>query len=353
MTHVGPTCRRLSALVGLTAVWLLTAAGPAAADPAGPTHYDSVVTAVETPAGVAAEIEAEVLGGDAFLVLRVPSGTEVEVAGYDGEPYLRFLAHGAVEVNQRAPTHWYNEDRYGAEVPPVADAEASPVWQQVADEGEYAWHEHRIHWMSPGIPDKVDPALQEVQEVWDWEVPVLVDGQVTHVRGELRWHPGPPVWVPVLLVGLGLGLAGAAVWVLGAPVAVLAGVVGVGSGLAGGLQVTGQPPGGEGDPFLVVLPAVGVGAALLALALRRRDPGGAGAGLLDAAAGLPLLVWGLLQSGALTRPIAPEPLTGASLRPVAAAALGVGSIAVVVLVRRGLGLLPDPLAEDDESGPAA
>jgi hypothetical protein len=344
---------RVPAGVGLVAVWLVAAGVPALADPPGPTHYDSVVIGVETADGDPAEVEVEVLGGDAFLLLRVPPGTQAEVPGYDGEPYVRVLDDGAVEVNQRAPTHWYNEDRYGADVPALADAEASPVWREVADGGTYAWHDHRIHWMSPQPPDRVDPSRREIQEVWDWEVPLLVDGREVLVRGELAWHPGPPVWTSALLVVLALGLAGALVFALRVPVARLTVGGGLVAGVAGLAQVAGQPPGGEGDLFLVALPAVALGAAVLVLALRRRDPAQTPVRLLDPATGLPLLVWGVLQAGSVTRPIVPEPLTGASLRPVAAAALAIGVVAVVALARDGLRLLPDPLSDDAEPGAPA
>lgn len=337
--------RRAPAVLGLVAAWLLAGAAPAIADPAGPTHYDSVVTSVETVEGEAVDVEAEVLGGDAFLVLRVPPATRAEVPGYDGEPYLRIAEDGTVEVNHRSPTHWFNEDRYGADVPEVADVEATPVWREVADSGAYAWHEHRIHWMSPDPPRQVDTAVREVQVVFDWQIPLRVDDREVVVRGELAWYPGPPVWMPALLVVLALGLAGALVFLLRIPVAALAAVGGVAAAVAGLAQVTGQPPGGEGEPFVVALPVLAAGAAGLALLLGRREPGSGRARLLGAASGLPLLVWGVLQAGALTRPIAPEPMTGASLRPLAAAALGIGAVSVVWLVREGVRRLPDPLSE--------
>ena len=342
--------RRMVVVLGLAATWLLLVAGPAVADPAGPTNYRSVVSAVETPEGESVDLDVEVLGGDAFLVVRSPRGTEVEVPGYDDEPYVRVSADGRVEVNHRSPTHWFNEERYGADVPEVADADATPVWRAVADDGVYAWHEHRIHWMSPGPPDQVDTSARQVQEVFDWEIPVLVDGEPVVIHGELAWHPGPPAWVPVAWLLAALAAATVLVRRIDVPVAWLAAGVSVPAGAAGIAMVTGQPPGGEGDPFLIVLPALALAAALVAVRVRRREPAGRRPRLLSAAATVPLLVWGVLQVGALTRPILPEPMSPVLLRPVVAAALGLGAVALLEVGRQALGAVPDPLDEGVDDG---
>ena len=337
--------RRTLGVLGLAALWLVLAAGPAAADPPGPTNYRSVVTAVETPDGEPVDLDVEVLGGDAYLVVRVPAGSVVEVPGYDDEPYVRISDDGLVEVNHRSPTHWFNEDRYGADVPEFADAGADPVWRVFFDEGVYAWHEHRIHWMSPGAPPQVDTGARQAQEVFDWEIPLLLDDEPVLIRGELTWHPGPPWWVPVLWLLAALGLAGVLVRRARVPVATLAAVVALPAGGAGVAMVVGQPPGADGDPFLVALPALALAVALVALRARRHEPTGVRARLLAAAAAVPLLVWGVLQVGALTRPIVPEPLTGAMLRPVVAAALGLGAVVLLETARDALGALPDRLEE--------
>lgn len=336
----------------LTAGWLLAATAPALADAAGPTNYRSRITAVETADGEPVAVEAEVLGGDAFLVLRVPEGTAVEVPGYDDEPYLRFRADGSVEVNRRSPTHWLNEDRYGAEVPDLAGASAEPVWRTVAADGTYAWHDHRIHWMSPSPPPRLDTAAASAQPVFDWEVPLRVDGQSAVVRGELTWRSGPPPWVPAAIVGAALAAVAALVHAAGLSPALVGAVVALFAGAAGLLMAAGQPPGGEGDVSVVVLPALSLVVALLSL-LRRAGGRGAGAGAargtraLAAAAAVPLLAWGLLQFGALTRPIVPEPLPTGALRAVVAAALAAGAVGLVELARAAL---PGPLDGEDEAG---
>jgi hypothetical protein len=345
--------RRSLTALALAAVWLLLAASPALADPAGPTNYRSVVTAVEDASSAAVDLDVEVLGGDAFLLVRVPAGRDLEVPGYDDEPYVRIRDDGRVEINHRSPTHWFNEDRYGADVPEVADAEATPVWRVVADEGAYAWHEHRIHWMSPGPPPQVDASAGQPQEVFDWEIPVLLDGEPVMIRGELTWLPGPPPWVPIAWVvtaiaaaALLLGRWRVPAWVPTVVVATAAAAAGIG-------MATGQPPGGEGDPFWAVLPGLALGGALVAGRLRSAAPAALRPRLLEAAATVPLLVWAVMLGGALTRPVVPEPLAAPLLRPVVAAALGLAAVALVEAGRAALGALPDPLdREPAEESPA-
>jgi hypothetical protein len=316
-------------VVLLVAVFgLALAAQPASADPAGPTHYRSTVTGISSEGGVPADVEVDVLGGDAFLWVRAAPGTVVEVPGYEGEPYLRIDADGVVEVNERSPARWLNDSRYGAldlDVPAAADAAAPPVWTQVADGGEYAWHDHRIHFMSPALPPSVDPDAGTPQLVWDWRFPLLVDGDEVVVSGELVWLPGPSPAVPWLLVTV---LAAAAVGVAlrwpGRLRIVLA-VAAVAALVMGLLDNVGLPPGVDGDLTRAVLPAVAL--VLLVLAGLQRD--GPRARLLIAAAGVPLLVWGVLQAGALQRPIVPGPLPIVLVRIVVALSLAAGIGALV------------------------
>ena len=113
------------------------------------------------------------------------------VPGYEGEPYLRFLKGGRVEVNVNSPARYLNEERYGGvAIPKSAGAKATPKWQLVAQGGEYEWHEHRIHWMSTIEPPRVKASGgKTLMKVFDWNVPLKVGADKVKVNGTLWWIP--------------------------------------------------------------------------------------------------------------------------------------------------------------------
>jgi len=336
-------------LVGL-ALALLLPAGPATADPARPTHYRSSVSAVVDDADRSlAGMTAEVLGGDAYLVLDVTAGEQVEVPGYEGEPYLRFGGDGRVEVNVRSPARWLNDARFGAldvVVPPTADPEAAPEWETVANGGRYAWHDHRIHFMSPTLPGDVDPAARTPQRVFDWQVPLVVDSAPARIEGTLVWLPGPPAAVPLglailtLAAGLALGRSGPRARAVGL------GAVGLAALTAGVVAAVASPPGADGEPALIVLPAVALGAGLLA---RLRPAGAPGRLRLADAATIPLLAWGLWSVTVWWRPLTPGPLPVGLGRALVAATLAVGLAGLVAL---GRSALQAPALDRGDVGPA-
>jgi hypothetical protein len=341
---------RLALLGGVVTALAVLGAGPAAADPAGPTHYEARVT--DPVPGIA----ADVLGGDAFLVVRVDRGVEVEVPGYEGEPYVRIGPDGTVEVNQRAPTRWVNDDRYetdpdAAGAPPDVAVDAPPRWEVVGTDGEYAWHDHRIHWMSPSLPRQVDPTAGTPQPVFDWEVPVVVDGEPAAIGGELTWLPGPGPLVPGVVAFLGLAIgAVAGGWARGRRVAVVVLAGAVVAGVVGATKALGLPVGADGEPFLLVLPglaAVAAGAGLVLGARHRSTWRGA---LVAGAGGLPLLVWVGVQAGALVRPIVPGPLPVAAVRVVLTVVAAAG---VAGLVAAGRAALAATSLDGDQHRPAA
>lgn len=172
--------RRALATAALAVIAAGAVPGAALAHEGNP-DYRSEITS--TPPGV----EAQMLNHDDSIELDVEPGHEVVVEGYEDEPYVRFLADGTVEVNTRSPAAYLNEDRYAdAEVPASADAEAAPEWQRVADQGRYAWHDHRVHYMATTVPGQVTDESKETK-IFDWDLPVEVDGERSELAGTLYW----------------------------------------------------------------------------------------------------------------------------------------------------------------------
>ena len=220
-----PRAARQAAATAVTVlVVLLGFAAPSAADAPRPTDYRSTVTDVSPALPAGATIR--VIGGDSLLELSVPEGHTAEVADYatsedaDVVPYLRFDADGTVRRNALAIATTANEARYGTSST-VPDPDAEPRWETVATNGAYAWHDHRIHWMSPKAPRVVaeDGRVDLGGANGTWSVPIEVDGTATVVTGELELLSPPPViaWVVLLVVaavaavvvGVRFGLRGA------------------------------------------------------------------------------------------------------------------------------------------------
>jgi hypothetical protein len=132
-------------------------------------------------------VEVEVLNFDDSLRLQNRSGRTVMVRGYQGEPYVRILADGTVQVNTNSPSYYLNEDRYGeTDVPAEADSDLPPAWETIDRTGQYSWHDHRIHYMSTGTPPQVEDEDRRTK-VFDYRVPIEVGGQPAAIAGTLFW----------------------------------------------------------------------------------------------------------------------------------------------------------------------
>jgi len=178
------------------------AGGVAHADAAQPTDYRSEVVAItpDTPG-----VSARIVGGDAFIELRVAEGIDVMVLGYENEPYLHIDADGTVSENVRSPAHFLDESRYAAvTLPPEADADAPPEWQVVGSGGSWAWHDHRTHWMADTPPLGVEVGDQILDDV----VPLVVDGRPVEVSVVSVWEAAPSRW-PSMLMALVAGVLAA------------------------------------------------------------------------------------------------------------------------------------------------
>ena len=303
-------------LVSLAAMVVL-GADPAAADPPGPTDYQTEVVSIEPPA----DIEMGVIGGDSFLELTVVAPVDVVVLGYEGEPYLRFDADGSVYENLRSPTRYLNEDRYGArEIPSDASADAEPEWERVDGDAHYAWHDHRAHWMNPSRPVGRGPGDQILEAV----VPIEVDGRPVAVTVQSTWLAAPSVWPAVLgglvgaaLVAAGLLLAGGRL--VGLPLALTAAAA-----LAmGWLAFSSVPPEAGASLLLWALPATALVIAAAGAVALARGPSFMGAALM-AAGGLELVLWAWIRWDALVRAIVPTDAPESLDRAVVTVALVVG-----------------------------
>lgn len=182
--------RRLASVLAVLAA--AAVAAPAALGDAGTPNYRSKLVAV-TPAKKG--LVVRVVDGDDALELRNATGRNVIVPGYEGEPYLRFLRSGRVEVNVNSPAKYLNEERYGGvTVPKTAGAKRAPRWQFVAQGGRYVWHEHRIHWMSTIEPPRVKASGgKTLMKVFDWNVPLEVGASRVKVNGTLWWIPSDQI----------------------------------------------------------------------------------------------------------------------------------------------------------------
>jgi hypothetical protein len=184
---------RILAGAGVAAVLLLGAA-PALAHQGNP-HYRSTVQQITPPVR---GVTATVLNFDDRIQLQNTSGKTVVIDGYDGKPYARLLADRTVQVNTSNPAYYLNDDRY-ADVQVPKHLPAAPHWKLVDRTGRFEWHDHRSHYMSPKVPAKVKDQNARTF-IFDWKVPIAVDGRKGMISGTLYWVPLPHEALPMGLI---------------------------------------------------------------------------------------------------------------------------------------------------------
>lgn len=193
---------RLAALllvIVLTPVALAAVATPAFAHgrASDTTNYASRITSAPDLPGV----RWEVYNGDEFLGVENTGPAELIIPGYiPGEQFLR-ISPGGVFVNHNAQAYYLNQDRYSRVRPPEGvGPDATPDWVKVSSTPRYAWHDHRIHWMSFGLPPQVRDK-GKLTRIFSWQIPFTYGGRQHQLGGELLWVPGPSPW-PWLLAAL-------------------------------------------------------------------------------------------------------------------------------------------------------
>lgn len=320
---------------------LLTPAGTVRADAAAPTDFRTEIVSITPPTDAVA---VSILGGDAFVMLSVRTGSTVEIAGYRGEPYLAFDADGTVRVNDASPTAAANTERYGAVPVAVEGVEplaVPPVWRVVATDGTYAWHDHRTHWMAADPPSE---AVRGAVFATSW-LDLVVDGQPVRVDVAFRWL-GTPSEVPAV-GGLLLG-AFAVLIALSArrPLAIALGLAALAAAGVGWWQYRSFPTSADPPITWYLLPALAVGAALVALVLGRSLMGRA-ALLLG---GLLLGGWVVLRRDGFVMAALPTDAPFWLDRGVSAAA---GVVAAIAIVGGGLAMFRLPTPEPEPEPPTS
>ncbi|MBU1227299.1 MAG: hypothetical protein KJ698_08830 [Actinobacteria bacterium] len=324
--------RHTASLLLAATAWLVVAAPPALADPPGPTDYRTEVIGIDP---VVAGFRMEIVGGDFFVLVETDPGVSLEVTGYQGEPYLRFLPDGTIEQNDHSPATYLNTDRYGiTEVPVGISADAEPAWRVVATGGSFAWHDHRTHWMSTARPLGREPGDVILEGV----IPLVVDGVSVDVTVRSVWQPAPSP-APVLAgMAAGLVIASAAAFGrarIGTLAALLVGLAAAAS-LLGVTALRSVPPetGPSWSLWAPPLAALALGAAAVAAvamqsmaALRRWA---SAAALIGAVV---LTVWGFLHREWMWRAVLPTGSPFWAERFVTGAVL-VAGIGLVMLIGR-------------------
>jgi hypothetical protein len=318
--------RRLLIFIPLA---VLTWAVPASAHPAGvqpAVDYRTTVTGVlpATPG-----LSARFLHDGSRLEVRNDTGAEVEVLGYQGEPWWRVGPDGVWE-NALAPSRF--ADRPGAAAGAGADAAAPPRWERVSSGPVVRWQDHRAVWH--GAPP--DSAPGRDRRLRDWTVALRTASGERHIAGTLD-RVAPPrtdVWLLFMLGGVAVvGLVGGredrrARWTLAGALAVagtaaLAYVLLVAAHAAGpGAGAFAGQVGARGLTMLVAL----LTWAAAALVLRRR----AAADVVAIVAGfLAALFVGLENAPVFAHAVAPIPVDGWWARLVVALVVSGGAGAAV------------------------
>ncbi len=192
--------------VALVAMFVLLVPTSAALAHGGNPNYRSIIDEV-TPKMPG--VSFQVLNYDSYFQLLDQQGHEVVIYGYEGEPYARILKNGTVQVNERSPALYLDENRYAeVEVPPIANAKAAPKWKTFDHSGSFIWHDHRMHYMSPALPPAVKNQSKKTK-IFDYQIPISVEGKKGDINGTLYWvGPANTSKTPFIVAGIAIVLIG-------------------------------------------------------------------------------------------------------------------------------------------------
>ena len=110
-----------AALAAATTLLCLLMASPALGHEGNPDFRSEIESVKPNVPG----ISFEVLNYDSDMELLDQHGHEVVIYGYEGEPYARILRDGTVQMNQRSPATYLNENRFAeVQVPKMRQPES-------------------------------------------------------------------------------------------------------------------------------------------------------------------------------------------------------------------------------------
>jgi len=180
-------------------------------------YYRSAITAVEP--SIPGLVLAVTKAGES-ITLTNHTGKTVVVIGYAGEQYLRITPAG-VEENIASLSSSLNGSLIIQGLPQKQEQpnQLRSKWHHVSDQPTFTWHDHRIHWMAQQRPAVVAADPHHAHKVFDWKIPLTVNGQPVIVNGELDWKgiPGLSTFVIVLIA---LAIAAGVAMAVGIAVAI-------------------------------------------------------------------------------------------------------------------------------------
>lgn len=234
-------------------------------------------------------VRFSIVGSDTFV--RVQSiGHDIQILGYEGEPYLRVEKSGIVQVNDSSQTTILNGDRYGNIDLSGFKKSNIPKWRTIATNGTAMWHDHRSHWMSPVKPAVID----NEGTVLRWSIPVLVDGTVVNIHGSLYLREQASIaWWLFAAVAGALAIFAVLKKYLALQLMVLASAI-VGTAV-GASEFLGLPSGAQITPILLMFSAAATVLSAVSIAgIRWKMPTHIAAALTAGAASSLLVAAGLI-----------------------------------------------------------
>jgi hypothetical protein len=190
----------------LATTWPVTAASAHGLPDA--SYYRSTITAIEP--SIPGLVLAVTKAGES-ITLANHTGKTVVVIGYAGEDYLRITTAG-VEENVASLSSSLNGSLIIEGLPQKQEQpnQQHPKWRHVSDQPTFTWHDHRIHWMAQQRPAVVVADPHHAHKVFDWKIPLTVNGEPVTVNGQLDWQGTPGLsTLVVVLIAIG-GTAGIA-----------------------------------------------------------------------------------------------------------------------------------------------